>query len=197
MARAKTPVSVGGIEFDALISSEYTMESTLPEYAVETGFSITDAIILKPETLSMVLFVTDMPVTWYGRHSGGNRANTVAKQLESLYFSRSTVTVSTTDRTYTNMAIESLKISRSTENGYALEVPITFRKIRTTSAKTTTIPSSYGKSGSTGSSAGTAGTTTSSSTTSAGTSSSSSSDSTTSGSGSVLYSIGKSTGIIN
>ena len=46
MARAKQPVSINGIEFDALIDESRTLEATVPEYSVESGFSVSDAIIL-------------------------------------------------------------------------------------------------------------------------------------------------------
>ena len=159
MARAKQPVSINGIEFDALIDESRTLEATVPEYSVESGFSVSDAIILNPEKLSMTLFVTNTPVTWYSRHGGDrNRVDNVVKQLEELYFAAEPVTIVTSDATYTNMAIESLSFSKSLEVGYAREIPISFKKIRVTSAKTTTIPDSYGKSGATGASAGTAST---------------------------------------
>ena len=35
MARAKQPVSVGGVEFDALIDSEENYESEVPEYPTD------------------------------------------------------------------------------------------------------------------------------------------------------------------
>ena len=56
------------------------------------------------------------------------------------------------------MAILSVSISKSTEMGYARQIPISFKEIRVTSSKTTTIPDSYGKSGTTGANAGTAST---------------------------------------
>ncbi len=157
MAKAKQPASVAGIEFDALISETRTYEATVPEYAVEDGFSVSDAIIIGPEKLQMVLYLTDTPVTWRS-HAGKGRVEEVTKQLEELYYSAMPVTVVTTEKTYTDMAIESLEISKTAEVGYAREIPISFKKIRVTTAKTTTIPDSYGKSGATGASAGTAST---------------------------------------
>ena len=77
MARAKQPVSINGIEFDALIDESRTLEATVPEYSVESGFSVSDAIILSPEKLDMTLFVTNTPVTWYNRHGGGRTGWTV------------------------------------------------------------------------------------------------------------------------
>jgi hypothetical protein len=198
MSKAKQPASVNDIEFDALISESYTLETTVPEYTVEDGFVVSDAIILNPEKLNMVLFVTDTPVTWKS-HAGSGHTEQVCKQLEELYFNGEPVTVTTTDSTYTDMAIESLEISKSTEVGYAKEVSISFKKIRTTSVKTTTIPSSYGKSGATASSAGTASTSTSTSSSSSSTSSSSSSSSSSGSSSksSILYSAASSLGLLS
>lgn len=116
MARAKRPVTIAGIEFDALISEEHGYEATVPEYAVESGFSVSDAIIHGAETLNMVLYVTDTPVTWRS-HSGRGRVEQVTKRLEELYYAAEPVTIVTSDATYTSMAIENLTISKSAEVG--------------------------------------------------------------------------------
>ncbi len=196
MAKATCPVSVAGIEFDALMSSEHKLEATVPEYAVESGFTVSDAIILGEETLSMTLLLSPTPLTWLSRHgTGSGRIESVCSQLESLYYTATPVTVVTSDKTYTNMAIESLTISKSEEYGYSRQIPISFRKIRVTEASTTTIPSSYGKSGTSEASAGTASTSTETSSSSSG-SSSSSSDSSSSNS-SIAYSLGTSVGLIS
>ena len=206
MARAKQPVSVNGIEFDALIDQTDTLEATVPEYTVEDGFVVSDAIILNPEKLDMTLYITDTPVTWYSRHgSGQDRVETIVKQLQELYFTAEPTTVVTSAKSYTNMAIESLSISKSVEIGYAREVSISFKKIRVTSAKTTTIPDSYGKSGTTQASAGTASTSSGSSGGSSGSGSGSGGGSSGSGSNSgssggskssILYSAANSIGLI-
>ena len=159
MARAKQPVSVNGVEFDALMDETRGFEATVPEYAVEKGFNVSDAIILGSETLNMTLFLTNTPVTWHRRHgSEQNRVESVVKQLQELYYDKKPVTVVTSDATFTSMAITSLTISKSLETGYAREIPISFKKIRVTQAATTTIPASYGKSGASGTQAGTANT---------------------------------------
>ena len=164
MGKATQPVSINGLEFDALIDESRTLEATVPEYSVESGFSVSDSVILNPEKLSMTLVVTNTPVTWYRRHGASpTRVDNVVKQLEELYFAKEPVTIVTSDATYTSMAIESITISKSLEIGYARQIPISFKKIRVTTAKTTTIPDSYGKSGATAASAGTASTSTGSS----------------------------------
>lgn len=195
MGKAKQPVSINGLEFDALISEDRGFEATVPEYAVESGFSVSDAIILGAETLTMTLYVTDTPVTWYGRHGAGpGRVEQICKQLEELFYTAEPVTVVTSERTYSSMAIENLTISKSLDVGYAREIPISFRKIRITQAATTTIPDSYGKSGTSNAQAGTANTT-------SGSSGSSGSGSGDSGSGnsksSILYGAASSLGLIS
>ena len=143
MGKATQPVSINGLEFDALIDENRTLEATVPEYSVESGFPVSDSVILSPEKLSMTLFVTNTPVTWYRRHgSSPTRVDSVVKQLEELYFAKEPVTIVTSDATYTSMAIESITISKSLETGYARQIPISFKKIRVTTAKTTTIPDS-------------------------------------------------------
>ena len=160
MSKALQPVSVDGIEFDALIGSSESYEASVPEYSVETGFSVSDTIILNPETLDLTLFVTNRPVTWAKRFgSSGDRVDRVVKQLKELYMGKKLITVTTSGDTYTNMAITNLTISKSNTVGYAREIPIKLKKVRVTEAKTTTIPASYGKSGASAASAGTANTT--------------------------------------
>lgn len=157
--RVKKPVKINDIEFDALISSENTLEATVPEYAVEDGYSVSDNIILGSETLKLVLFLTDTPVTWRRRSGHGKgHVETVIQKLRDLYYDRELCTVRTSEKTYTDMAIESLTISKSLEVGYAREIPISFRKVRITETSTTIIPDDYGKSGATQEPAGTAST---------------------------------------
>ena len=159
MARARQPVSINGIEFDALIEESYDLEAQVPEYPTEKGFSVSDTIVLKPETISMTLFVTDTPVTWRNRHGSGiGRTEAVVKQLKNLYFSKQVVTVVTSDEVYDSMAITNISFAKSADVGYAREIPITLKKIVVTESATVTIPDSYGKSGTTGASGGTAST---------------------------------------
>lgn len=196
MAKAKVPVSINGLEFDALMSESRSLSATVPEYSVEEGYSISDSVILGSETLQMTLYVTNTPVTWKKRHgTSQSRVADVEKKLEQIYLNAEPVRIVTTDAVYTSMAIESISFSKSVEAGYSREIPISFKKIRITKTKTTSIPSSYGKSGTTGTSAGTANTSSGSSGSSS-SSSSSSSDSDGKSKSSILYSVASSIGII-
>lgn len=201
MGKARHPVSINGIQFDALISEDRGFEATAPEYSVEDGFPVSDAIILGAETLDMTLYVTNTPVTWAGRLGGPGRVDDVVRALEQLYYSAQPCTVITTDKVYTNMALEGLTLSKTPEDGYSREIPVSFKKIRVTSSRTTTIPDSYGKSGKTEEQAGTVNTEESQVAKGQGASSQSSgsSSSGTSSSGdksSILYSAANSMGLL-
>jgi len=160
MARTRQPVSIDGIGFDALVDEIKHYEADVPAYPVERGFEVSDAIILKPLTLSMTLILTNTPVTWLARHGASpSRVQDEIKRLEALYFTREPVTVETGERTYRNMAIISIELKKSLQTGSSREIPIMFQEIRVTEAQTMSIPASYGKSGATGANAGTAGVT--------------------------------------
>ncbi|MBR3972995.1 MAG: hypothetical protein IKJ99_03445 [Oscillospiraceae bacterium] len=159
MAKATQPVSVNGLEFDALIDESRVLEASVPEYSVEKGYCISDSIILSPEKLNMTLFVTNTPVTWHDRHGNNpNRVQQVVKKLEEIYFAKEPVKIVTSEAVYTDMAIESLTISKTLEVGYSRQIPISFKKIGVTRVATTKIPDSYGKSGASNASAGSANT---------------------------------------
>lgn len=153
------PVSVAGIEFDALIEETKTMESTIPVYPVEDGFPVSDTIVLDPIKVAMTLYVSNTPVTWLYRHgTSASRVQYICEQIENLWLSRSLVKIVTTDAIYTNMGLTSISIKKSREIGYAREISLTAQKVRVTSRKTTDIPDYILKSGESGASAGTAST---------------------------------------
>lgn len=198
MARAKQPVSVDDIEFDALIDSEEGYEADVPEYPTEKGFSVSDTIVLKADTLNMTLYVTDTPVTWRERTgSGPGKTEGVVRRLKDLYFAKKILEVTTTDCVYSNMVITSMNIKKSVEVGYAREIPIAFKKIEVTETATAEIPASYGKSGKTAKAAGKASTTAASTAGSSSSGGSSASGSLSSSSrGSVLYNAASSFGLL-
>ena len=198
MARAKQPVSVADIEFDALIDSEEGYEADVPEYPTEKGFSVSDTIVLKADTLNMTLYVTDTPVTWRERTgSGPGKTEGVVRRLKDLYFAKKILEVTTTDCVYSNMVITSMNIKKSVEVGYAREIPISFKKIEVTETATAEIPASYGKSGKTAKAAGQASTTAASTAGSGSSGGSSASGSSSSSSrGSVLYNAASSFGLL-
>lgn len=190
------PVSVAGIEFAALLNETQTYTADIPEYPIETGYTVSDSIILKPTELPLTLLITDTPLTWRGRVRSVSETEAMLKEL---YFKKSTFTVITPSGTFNNMGITSMQIKRSTELGFDKEVSLSLKEVPTTETKTAAIPASYGKSGATGANAGTASTGTGS-TGSGGASGSSgsggSSSSKKQSSGSILYNVASAAGLV-
>ena len=159
MTRATEPVSIDGLTFDALIQLDEGWDADVPAFPVETGFEVSDTIILRPISLSMTLYLTNTPVTWRQLHgSSPHRIQEVLDRLRQIYIRKEPVTVTTNEADYDDMAITSITLPRSIAVGSAREIPITFQQIRTVEAKTTTVPASLGRGGATGVNAGTANT---------------------------------------
>lgn len=157
------PVSIAGIEFDALIESTEKYNATVPSYPVDSGFSVSDNVAIDALELSLTLYLTATPVTWLSRHgSGESRMNTICNRLLDAYTQREPVTVITRDKSYTNMVISSISIEKSQDNVIARSIPVTLKQVTVTSSAEAEIPSKLGKSGTTQSNAGTAATTTTS-----------------------------------
>lgn len=154
------PVSIGGIEFDALINGEETYNAEVPSYPVDNGFSVSDNVAIGAMEITMVLVLSATPVTWLATHgSGENRIRTVCDQLLDKYKEREPLTVVTRDKTFDNMVISSISITKSEEAVLSREIQITLRQVTVTSSAETEIPAKLAKSGTTKSNSGMAGTT--------------------------------------
>lgn len=159
MAKKLTPVTVWGIEFDALIDETKTMTATIPAYPVEDGFPVSDTIILDPISVSLTLYISNTPVTWLYRHgTSSDRVKRICEQIENKWLQRKLTKIVTSDAIYTNMGITSISIKKSKDTGYSREVSLSAQKIRVTKRKTVSIPSYILKSGESMINAGTAST---------------------------------------
>ena len=159
MKKATRPAKLEDLSFDAIINREISYDADSPEYPVEDGFYVSDAILRKPVILNVTAFISNTPVTWKSLRSTG-RLKTAIKRLEEIFFAGKTVTFSTSGKKYTSMVITSLTIPETEDMADAVEVKFTLKQIRVTKSKTVTIPSSYGLSGTTAESGGTANTST-------------------------------------
>ncbi len=174
MVKKKQPVTIWGIEFDALIDEQKTLSSTIPTYPVEEGFPISDTIINEPVSVNLSLYVSNTPVTWLYRHgTAADRVIKICDQIEKKWLEKKLTKIVTSDTIYTDMGITSISIKKSKDIGYAREISVTAQKVRITKTKTVTIPAYVMKAGKTKANAGKASTSTSSSKSGAGSESSS------------------------
>ena len=159
MTRPTEPVSIDGLTFDALLDLDENWDADVPVFPVETGFEVSDTVILRAIELNMRLYLTNTPVTWRRLHgSGPHRIQEVLDRLRQIYIRKEPITVSTAESDYENMAITSITLPKNIAVGNAREIPISFRQIRTVEAETVAIPASLGRGGASGINAGTANT---------------------------------------
>ena len=157
------PVAIDGITFDAMLNEQKNYNATIPQYPVESGFPISDTIILEPLSIQLTLYISNTPVTFLYRHSNSmDRVKKICEQIEKLWLSKKLVKIVTPDTIYTDMGLTSISIKKSKELGYAREISITAVKVRITNTKTASIPDYILKSGKSMANAGKADTTTSS-----------------------------------
>ena len=170
MARRKLiPVSIWGIEFDALIDEEESLTSTIPKYPVEEGFPVSDTIINNPIALQLTLYVSCTPVTWLYRHGNStDRVRKICSQIESKWYEKKLAKIVTNDGVFNNMGITSISIKKAQGDAYARQITISAERVVVTKRKTVTIPKYALKAGETKKNAGAASTSTSSSSPGAG-----------------------------
>ncbi len=155
MAKKKTPVTIWGIEFDALIEEQKTLSSTIPSYPVEDGFPVSDTIINEPVSIQLTLYVSNTPVTWLYRHgTAADRVVKICDRIETQWAEKKLTKIVTSDAIYRDMGITSIAIKKSREIGYAREITVTAQKVRTTKKKTANVPDYIKKSGETMANAG-------------------------------------------
>ena len=184
MARKRNlrPVSIWGIEFDALIEEDKTLTATIPTYPVEDGFAVSDTIINEPITLNLTLYVSNTPVTWLYRHGNSkSRVRSICDEIEEKWQAKELTKIVTSNAIYTNMGITSISIKHTKETGYAREIAITAQKVRYTERRTADIPAGILQSGASAASGGNASTSGSSANSSTVEASSSTGGSSTSG----------------
>lgn len=159
MREVTQPVSIEGIEVDALISEKQAFSSDVPEYPIETGVTVTDTIINKALEVQMVVCVSNTPVTWLDEHGvSDTRVDDVQDMLEELWRERKIITIETSFKTYENMVIVDMVFEKTLEMSNARDITITFRQISVTETDTAEVPSDYEKVGETMASVGTANT---------------------------------------
>lgn len=127
---------IGGVTFDALIDEKQSYSANIPEYPIETGFSVSDNMSIEPEELSLTLYVSDAPVTYDEGNGLGSRSLTKVEQLKEMWLKREVITITTTSKTYENYCITSFSVNHTRKIGYAREISLSAKQVRITSTKT-------------------------------------------------------------
>jgi len=136
-----TPSKIDSIELDILVEQEHKLESEVCEHPVEDGFPVADHVIRKPIKLSMVVGITQSPVTWLDKL--GQKEDKVVNALmefKRIYKDAQPITIITPTDIYSNMVMVSAAFPRNIENKNLLRIPCEFVQIRKVSVKSADIP---------------------------------------------------------
>lgn len=140
-------VSLGGFIVDVTLNEEYTFDSDVTDFPVESGSSIVDNIRPKPIVVRIEGIVSNTPIgnVAQARQNAGNGGNGATPPSDQAYDvllkirdAREPVTITTSLRTYENMALQSLSMPRATGRGDELRFNATFKQVTIVTNKRTT-----------------------------------------------------------
>jgi hypothetical protein len=135
------PTKIGSIEVDILVEQEYSLESDVTEHPVEDGFPVADHVIRKPVKVSMVVGITQSPVTWLDRlGQSTDKVSNALTAFEQIYKNAQPITIITPSNAWENMVMTSARFPRTAENKNLIRIPCEFTQIRRVKVKTTDIP---------------------------------------------------------
>lgn len=117
--------------FDAVISSEHEQELVLTSNPVQTGASLTDHAYLLPARVTCDIRMSDSMQSYVMGQFSGDVSRSVAayQQLLQIQRSRTLFGLSTRLRSYSNMAIVSVRASETAETRYGGKFSVTFQEV--------------------------------------------------------------------
>ncbi len=122
--------------FDASIEENHQGDTVVTDHPVEGGADITDHIRRAPEMLTMSAAVTNTPVVFAGVRSPVRRGGSATQRAEDAYeFIKrhknqgTLMGISTTLRSYSNMVITSLAVTRNSTNSDSVFMDLVLREI--------------------------------------------------------------------
>jgi len=148
---APTLAKVGVVTFDASVSEQHGKSADVTEFPVEDGGTISDHIILRPDTLQINGIVTDHPLVFLASlnapspldgdlTSVNERAKLAYAELERIMAEGEAVDVVTSFKEYTSMVIESLEVTRDAGRGNVMDATIRLKQIQKATLETVEIP---------------------------------------------------------
>ncbi len=116
---------------DCLLSDSHTFDSDVTEFPVESGSTISDNIRNKPLVVTMECVVTNSPIGQLVslRDKVSDPADSAYDLLLKIRSDRQLVTITTSLRTYIDMALQGLTIPRESGRGDELKFTATFKQV--------------------------------------------------------------------
>lgn len=121
---------IGAVELDASMEETHVSANQITQFPVEQGVDITDHIRRQPERITIRGMVTDHPII-FGGAGRSNRSLDAYQTFLKMLDDAQLITVVTTLRQYSNMAIESMEVPRNANLGSAVQVTLNMREVLT------------------------------------------------------------------
>lgn len=120
-----------GIVFDASLSEGYAVRASVTRFPVEEGIVVSDHVRREPDEITINGIVTDAPMLVNGEMIPP-RADRIAAAFETLSaLVGQRLDVSTSLRSFTDMLITSIGVTRDAARGIVLDATVTLTQIRT------------------------------------------------------------------
>ena len=144
---------IDSLQIDAVLTETHTITSAITDHPVEEGSNISDHSRPEPEQLQMDCLISNTPLSGTNEvvklkptgtsvssvaKADDSRAKSAYEQLLALRDKGAVVTVLTSLREYTSMAIQSISIPRDVKSREALRFSVQLKKIRVVVNKQTT-----------------------------------------------------------
>lgn len=145
--------TIGFLEVDCVDQETHEWTNDVTTNPVENGSPIADHVIIQPDRITIVAFVSNAPILGFldgmsNLLSDGltseDRTQKAFTTLEQLAKSKSMVTIYTRYKQYTNMVITNISIPRRPDDGDAINFTIEAIRVNIVSTATTTLPPGVG-----------------------------------------------------
>ena len=135
-------VIIAGIQVDASVSEQHTLSGHVTSHKVEKGIDVTDNYRARPKKIRIDGVISNKQLTQGAPSSAdistdrlsetGNKTPVVEAwdRLKAIFDASEVITIETSLQTYQNMALESLSVTRGTNNGDNLRFSATAKEIR-------------------------------------------------------------------
>jgi len=158
VAFGSTPaqLGVGFVQLDCSVNEIHTDSAEITEHPVEDGSTMTDHIRKLPTRLEIEGIVTNTPITYLASINsppstfasdafvpsfpGSDRADDAYAVMQEMMTQGVTMSVLTSLRSYTSMAIESLVVTRNADTGQVLNCSISMKEVKKAKALSIDVP---------------------------------------------------------
>ena len=127
----KLGIPLIAVSVDAMVTETHHTTATLTEYPIESGVSISDHVVVKPDEVTCECVVGPAPI-YMGVLSAfsGSPVFSSYDTLWSMMTLGAPVSIVTGIRVYRNMIIEDLTVTRNAQNGQALEFTLKAKRAK-------------------------------------------------------------------